>query len=56
MNIYANYGRGLETPTLAEMSYVYDSSITADDKFVNTFNKSLVASKSNHYKCHWTSD
>jgi iron complex outermembrane receptor protein len=50
MNIYANYGRGLETPTLAEMSYVYDSSLTSSDKFVNTFNQSLKASKSNHYE------
>jgi iron complex outermembrane receptor protein len=45
MNIYANYGRGLETPTLAEMSYVY-----VDGAFENTFNKSLKASNSNHYE------
>ena len=42
MNIYANYGRGVETPTLAEMSY--DSSLN------NTFNTNLKASKSDHYE------
>ncbi len=42
MNIYANYGRGLETPTLAEMSY--------DLNLSNTFNTSLSASRSNHYE------
>ena len=42
MNIYANYGRGLETPTLAEMSY--------DLSLANTFNTSLRASRSNHYE------
>jgi iron complex outermembrane receptor protein len=47
MNIYANYGRGLETPTLAEMSYRHETS-TADAE--NTFNTALKASKSNHYE------
>jgi iron complex outermembrane receptor protein len=42
MNIYANYGRGLETPTLAEMSY--------DLNYGNAFNTALKASKSNHYE------
>ncbi len=42
MNIYANYGRGLETPTLAEMSY--------DLSYNNAFNTALKASKSNHYE------
>ena len=42
MNIYANYGRGVETPTLAEMSY--------DANLNNTFNKALKASKSDHYE------
>jgi iron complex outermembrane recepter protein len=42
MNIYANYGRGLETPTLAEMSY--------DLSLANTFNTTLRASRSNHYE------
>ncbi|MBU3584637.1 TonB-dependent receptor [Polynucleobacter sp. AM-26B4] len=42
MNIYANYGRGLETPTLAEMSY--------DLSYNNTFNTALKASHSNHYE------
>jgi iron complex outermembrane receptor protein len=45
MNIYANYGRGLETPTLAEMSYVHINNTP-----INTFNQSLKASKSNHYE------
>jgi iron complex outermembrane receptor protein len=42
MNIYANYGRGLETPTLAEMSY--------DLSYNNAFNKALKASNSHHYE------
>jgi iron complex outermembrane receptor protein len=42
MNIYANYGRGLETPTLAEMSY--------DLSYNNAFNTALKASNSNHYE------
>ena len=42
MNIYVNYGRGLETPTLAEMSY--------DLEYNNAFNTALKASKSNHYE------
>jgi iron complex outermembrane receptor protein len=45
MNVYANYGRGLETPTLAEMSYVLDG-----NTLLNEFNQSLKASKSNHYE------
>jgi iron complex outermembrane receptor protein len=48
VNIYANYGRGLETPTLAEMGYENKTGSTTD--IVNSFNKSLVASKSNHYE------
>jgi iron complex outermembrane receptor protein len=46
MNIYANYGKGLETPTLAEMSYIHTNATTA----VNTFNTALKASRSNHYE------
>lgn len=42
MNIYANYGRGLETPTLAEMSY--------DLSYNNAFNTALKASSSHHYE------
>jgi iron complex outermembrane receptor protein len=48
MNIYANYGRGLETPTLAEMGY--ENKPESEAGIVNSFNKSLVASKSNHYE------
>jgi iron complex outermembrane recepter protein len=46
MNIYANYGRGLETPTLAEMSY----SDNGGTSLINTFNTNLSASRSNHYE------
>jgi iron complex outermembrane receptor protein len=49
MNIYANYGRGLETPTLAEMSYS-DESIDGTGALTNTFNTGLSASRSNHYE------
>jgi iron complex outermembrane receptor protein len=47
MNIYANYGRGLETPTLAEMSYTHPN---PNNDAVNTFNTALKASRSNHYE------
>jgi iron complex outermembrane recepter protein len=47
MNIYANYGRGLETPTLAEMSYTHPN---PSNDAVNTFNTALKASRSNHYE------
>jgi iron complex outermembrane receptor protein len=48
MNIYANYGRGLETPTLAEMSY--SENATGTGALNNTFNTNLSASRSNHYE------
>jgi len=47
MNIYANYGRGLETPTLAEMSYTHPN---PNNDAVNEFNTALKASRSNHYE------
>jgi iron complex outermembrane receptor protein len=49
MNVYANYGRGLETPTLAEMSYS-DESTNGTGALTNTFNTGLSASRSNHYE------
>jgi iron complex outermembrane receptor protein len=48
MNVYANYGRGLETPTLAEMSY--SENATGTGALNNTFNTNLSASRSNHYE------
>ena len=44
-NLYLNYGRGFETPTLAEMGYEnYSASIQQG------FNKSLFAAKSDQYE------
>ncbi len=47
MNIYANYGRGFETPTLVEIGYENNSDRTAVN---NSFNKALTSSKSQHYE------
>ena len=47
LNLYANYGKGFETPTLAEMAYQNDPGLT---KVVGTFNTSLSASSSQHYE------
>jgi iron complex outermembrane receptor protein len=44
-NLYLNYGRGFETPTLAEMGYENTSS-----SIQQGFNKSLLAAKSNQYE------
>ncbi len=46
LNLYANYGRGFETPTLAEVAYGQSPSgaVTA------LFNPLLVASRSQHYE------
>lgn len=47
-NLYMNYGRGFETPTLAEMGYENrSSSLTAIDQ---GFNRRLVAAKSDQYE------
>jgi iron complex outermembrane receptor protein len=46
LNLYANYGKGLETPTLAEMAYKLDSA----NAVVGQFNTSLNASSSQHYE------
>lgn len=41
-NVYANYGRGFETPTLAEMAY--------SGSGTPSFNRALNASSSQHYE------
>ena len=46
LNLYANYGRGFETPTLAEVAY--RASNTAIPNAL--FNPSLGASRSQHYE------
>ncbi len=48
LNIYANYGRGFETPTLAEVAYVdgAGNSVTP----TTTFNPNLKASYGQHYE------
>jgi iron complex outermembrane receptor protein len=43
LNVYANYGRGFETPTLAEMAYALSGATV-----VNTFNTTLNAASSQH--------
>lgn len=42
LNLYANYGKGFETPTLAEMAY--------NGAGIPSFNTSLNASTSQHYE------
>ncbi len=44
LNIYANYGQGFESPTLAEMAYSGQTTI------VNTFNTAIKAANSRHYE------
>lgn len=46
LNLYANYGKGFETPTLAEMAYKNGTGITV----VGQFNTALNASHSQHYE------
>jgi iron complex outermembrane receptor protein len=48
LNLYANYGKGFETPTLAEMAYKNDPASTS--KVIGQFNTSLNASSSQHYE------
>ena len=48
LNLYANYGKGFETPTLAEMAYKNDPINT--NKVLGQFNTSLNASSSQHYE------
>lgn len=53
LNVYANLGKGFETPTLAEVAYVDSGSAV-----VATFNTSLSASTSRHFEIgtKWTPD
>ena len=44
LNLYANYGRGFETPTLAEAAY------TSTTVATSTFNTTLNAARSEHYE------
>ena len=48
LNLYANFGKGLETPTLAEMAYQDGPSLS--NPVVGTFNTSLSASSNQHYE------
>ncbi len=52
LNLYANYGQGFESPTLAEMAY----STTSLQRPTPLFNPLLNASKSRHYEigAKWT--
>jgi iron complex outermembrane receptor protein len=43
LNIYANFGQGFESPTLAEMAY-------SGKTIVNTFNTAMKAANSQHYE------
>jgi iron complex outermembrane receptor protein len=44
LNLYANYGKGFETPTLSETAYKTGTNNAID----TTFNRSLLASRSKH--------
>lgn len=44
LNLYANFGRGFETPTLAEAAY------TSTNVATSTFNTTLNAARSEHYE------
>ena len=46
LNLYANYGKGFETPTLAEMAY----KAVPGNTVVGQFNTALNASSSRHYE------
>lgn len=46
LNVYANYGRGFETPTLAEVAYVDGAGVTP----TTTFNPNLKAAYGQHYE------
>ena len=48
LNLYANYGKGFETPTLAEMAYKNGSTLAKPIDAV--FNTTLNASTSQHYE------
>ena len=46
LNLYANYGQGFETPTLAEVAYIDNAGRTPTAKF----NPTLRAASSQHYE------
>jgi iron complex outermembrane receptor protein len=46
LNLYANYGKGFETPTLAEMAYQSNGTTAVTGRF----NPTLNASSSQHYE------
>jgi iron complex outermembrane receptor protein len=46
LNLYANYGKGFETPTLAEMAYQLSGAAAVAGRF----NPNLSASSSQHYE------
>jgi len=52
LNLYANYGKGFETPTLAEVAY----QVSPTNTVVGLFNTTLNASSSQHYEvgAKWT--
>lgn len=52
LNLYANYGKGFETPTLAEMAYQTNPA----NAVVGQFNTALNAASSRHYElgAKWT--
>jgi iron complex outermembrane recepter protein len=47
LNLYLNYGRGFETPTLGELGYVNNSNNSGTE---SGWNSRLQASNSNHYE------
>ncbi len=49
LNVYANYGKGFETPTLAEMAYKNDPAASTT-KVIGQFNPTLNAASSQHYE------
>ena len=48
LNLYANYGKGFETPTLAEMAYLPKPG--SNTLLIGQFNTTLNASSSQHYE------
>ncbi len=48
LNLYANYGKGFETPTLAEMAYLPKPA--SNTLLLGQFNTTLNASSSQHYE------
>ncbi len=44
LNLYANYGKGFETPTLVEVAYIDNGAVTG------AFNTGLAAARGRHYE------